>query len=47
MDLYSQRPDNSLGEDRKQTVSFRRLTPLQIHHRNSEQEHLAKLVDWK
>jgi hypothetical protein len=39
MDLYSQRPDSSLGEDRKQTVSFRRLTPLQIRHRNSEQEH--------
>jgi hypothetical protein len=29
VDLYSQRPDNSLGEDRKQTVSFSRLMPFQ------------------
>src|SRR5713101_4903391 len=28
VDLYSQRPDNSLGEDRKQTVSFSRLMPF-------------------
>jgi len=39
VDLHAQRPDNSLGEDRKQTVSFRRLTPFQIRHRNSEREH--------
>jgi len=41
VDLHSQRSDNSLGEDRKQTVSFRSLTPFKIRHRNSEREHLA------
>src|SRR5258705_11221296 len=44
VDLHSQRPDNSLGEDRKQAVSFRRLTPFQIHHRNFEREHSANKV---
>jgi hypothetical protein len=34
----------SLGEDRKQTVSFRSLTPFQIRHRNSEREHLVTIA---
>src|SRR6266403_1265358 len=45
VDFHSQRPDNSLGEDRKQTVSFRRLTPFQIRHRNSGLEYLASRGD--
>jgi hypothetical protein len=39
VDLHSQRSDNPPGKDRKQTVSFRSLTPFQIRHRNSEREH--------
>jgi hypothetical protein len=42
MDLHSQRSGYSPGENRKQTVRSRGLTPFRIRHRNSEREHLVR-----
>jgi hypothetical protein len=41
VDLHSQRPGYSPRQNRKQTAGLCSLTPFQIRHRNSEQEHLA------